>query len=222
MHIELGVKYTKQLAFSSEIYFIKAEELKSLPKNKEHKINNIQKETQAVILLNDTKNQLIFGFDAINNANDDEFIKTKIAYFTYSPLKGFFLGLIKPIKRKFYTRNNESYTVLFDKLLEAKLTRGERNRENAYQWTNKKWKISPQEAQQRYLDLYESLKQNGYDKKSPMFVMLNRKLGVKDQILQGHHRIGICKEIGLKTVNISFWTAPASFRFFKIFTQKRK
>lgn len=211
----------KQLAFSSEIYFIKKEELQALPKNKEHKINNIEKNTQAVILLNDAKNQLIFGFDTVNNANDGDFIKTQIAYYTYPTLIGFILGLIKPIKRKFYTRNNESYTVLFDELLKANLTRGERNRENAYQWTNKKWKISPEEAQKRYQDLYNSLKKNGYDKNSPMFVMLNRKLGVKDQILQGHHRIGICKEIGLKTVNISFWTAPASFSFLKIFNKKR-
>ena len=139
----------KKLAFSSEIYYIKAEELKSLPQNKEPKINNIEKQTKAVILLNDTKNQLIFGFNTIDNANDDDFIQTQVAYYTYPPLKGFFLGLLKPIKRKFYTRNNESYTVLFDELLKANLTRGERNRENAYQWTNKKWKISHQEAQER-------------------------------------------------------------------------
>ena len=79
--------------------------------------------------------------------------------------------------------------------------------------------MSREEAQQKYEDLYNSLKKNGYDKRSPMFVMLNRKLGVKDQILQGHHRIGICKEIGLKTVNIAFWTAPKAFDFLKNFTK---
>jgi hypothetical protein len=53
-----------------------------------------------------------------------------------------------------------------------------------------------------------------------MIVMINRKFGVKDQILQGHHRIGICKEVGIKEVNICFWTAPISFKIFNLFVKK--
>ena len=205
------------LSFSSEIYYIKSEELKKL--DRLQGFENI-KFSEVVILLDEVNgNKIIANFDILDGVSDEEFIKTRIAYRTFNPFIGFFIGLIKPIKRKFYTRNEQSFTVLFDKLLDAKLTRGERNRENAYQWTNKKWQIRRDEANKRYNDLYNSLKKNGYDKKSPMFVMLNRKLGVKDQILQGHHRIGICKEIGIKTVNVAFWTVPKAFDFLKIFTK---
>lgn len=205
------------LAFSSEIYFIKSEELKKL--DRLQGFENI-KFSEVVILLDGINgNKIIANFDILDGVGDEEFIKTRVAYHTFNPFVGFLITLIKPIKRKFYTRNEQSFTVLFDELLKAKLTRGERNRENAYQWTNKKWQISPEEANKRYNDLYNSLKKNGYDKKSPMFVMLNRKLGVKDQILQGHHRIGICKEIGIKTVNVAFWTAPKAFDILKIFTK---
>lgn len=213
----LSVKHMNYLAFSSEFYYIKSDELKKMEKLQS--FENIEF-SEVVILLDEVNgNKIIANSHILENVSDDEFVKTRIAYRSFNPLVGFFITLIKPIKRKFYTRNEQSFTVLFDKFLEANLTRGERNRENAYQWTNKKWQISRDEANKRYNDLYNSLKKNGYDKNSPMFVMLNRKLGVKDQILQGHHRIGICKEIGLKTVNIAFWTAPKAFDFLKNFTK---
>jgi len=69
--------------------------------------------------------------------------------------------------------------------------------------------------------LYNSIKANGYDAKSPMLVMLNRKFGVKDQLLQGHHRIGICKALNVNEVSISFWAVPRSFGFFKLFTKRK-
>ena len=51
--------------------------------------------------------------------------------------------------------------------------------------------------------------------------MLNRKFGVKDQLLQGHHRIGICKALNVNEVSISFWAVPRSFGFFKLFTKRK-
>ena len=206
-----------KLAFSSEVYYIKSQELKELEKLSGYE--NVKASEVVILLDEENGNKVIANSHILESVSDDEFVKTRVAYRSFNPLVGFFITLIKPIKRKFYTQNKQSFTVLFDKLLEAKLTRGERNRENAYQWTNKKWQISKEEANKRFNSLYNSLKKNGYDKRSPMFVMLNRKLGVKDQILQGHHRIGICKEIGLKTVNIAFWTAPKAFDILKIFTK---
>ena len=70
--------------------------------------------------------------------------------------------------------------------------------------------------QKRFDELYNSLK-NGYDMKYPMFVGLNRHWGYKDQLLQGHHRLGICKELNIEDVSISFWTYPQS-----VFNFRRK
>ena len=53
--------------------------------------------------------------------------------------------------------------------------------------------------------------------KYPMFVGLNRHWGYKDQLLQGHHRLVICKDLNIEDVSISFWTYPQS-----VFNFRRK
>lgn len=209
----------KVLCFSSNYYFIKVCDLLKLESVKIDKCRDVN-DCEAVILVDENSCKICMGHDLLLAKNSDDFVKTKVAYYSYPAFIGFFITLIKPIKRKLYVKNNQSFRVRFDKLLEANLTRGERNRENAYQWTNKKWQISKEEANKRYNDLYNSLKTHGYSEKSPMIVMINRKFGVKDQILQGHHRIGICKEVGIKEVNICFWTAPISFKIFNLFVKK--
>ena len=209
------------LSFSSEDYFIKAKDLKELEKKSitNKQIDKIAKNC-AVLYIDTTGIYLAKGDELLTSSSNDDFIKTSICYYTFLPLIGFFINLIKPIKRKFYIKNNQSFRVRFDKLLEANLLRGIRNRDNAYQWTNKRWQISKDEAKKRYEDLYNSIKANGYDPKSPMIVMINRKFGVKDQILQGHHRVGICQELDIKEVNICFWTTPCSFKLLNFFTKK--
>ena len=209
----------KVLCFSSNYYYIKASNLLELENISIEKCSNMD-DVEAVIYVDEKDCKLCFGRELLANKNNDDFIKTRIAYHSYPSFIGFFITLIKPLKRKLYVRNNRSFRVKFDELLKANLTRGERNRDNAYQWSNKKWQISAEEAKKRYNDLYDSLKNKGYDEKSPMIVMINRKFGVKDQILQGHHRIGICKEVGIDEVNICFWTAPISFSIFKFFIKK--
>ncbi|MBR5599104.1 MAG: ParB N-terminal domain-containing protein [Alphaproteobacteria bacterium] len=208
---------------SSDIYHIKAVSLKKLEiKDNIYKKNSKLSGFDAVIFIDNDKVFLVDGKDIVKNSKDEDFIVTRIMYKSFNPLIGFFITLIKPIKRKYYVRNNMSFRVRFDKLLDANLTRGERNKENAYQWTNKRWQISQEEAKKRYEDLYNSIKNNGYDENSPMIVTLNRKFGVKDQILQGHHRIGICKELNVDEVNICFWTAPVSFGIFRLFIKKKE
>ena len=208
------------LCFSSECYYIKVDNLLALDVIDIEDVKK-SKDCDALILVSENGCKLCLGKELLSTKSKDDFVKTKVVYYSYPALIGFFINLIKPIKRKFYIKNNQSFRVRFDKLLEANLTRGERNRDNAYQWTNKKWQISKEEANKRYNDLYNSLKENGYDEKSPMIVMINRKFGIKDQILQGHHRIGLCKEVGISEVNICFWSTPISFSFFRLFLKKK-
>ena len=207
------------LSFSSEYYFIKVSNLLKLDKIKLKEKHDFS-DCEACILVDADKCVLCME-NNLDSLDPNSFVKTKIAYYSYLPLVSFFINLIKSLKRKLYIRNSTSFRVLFDKLMEANLQRGVRNRENAYQWTNKRWKMSNEEAQKRYNDLYNSIKENGYDEDSPMIVMLNRKFGIKDQILQGHHRIGICQELDVKEVNICFWATPKSFDFLKLFLKKK-
>lgn len=206
----------QRIAFSSEFYYIKAVDLKKLPQE-DIKFPIEQNDDLVVFLKPDGTAALIDKDSRIKDIADDTFIKTKIAYYSYPLLISIFLCMIKPIKRHFYQINETIFTVRLQDIISAKLPRGERNAENAYQWNNKKWQISNEAAQKRYENLRQSMQKKGYDMKSPMFVMLNRKLGAKDQLLQGHHRIGICKELGIKEVSITFWAAPATTSYLKRF-----
>lgn len=209
----------KQLALSSEFYFIQARDLKRLVV-KEKADAKFDDDCVYLKLHHDGKVTVYGGNDKISNASDDDFIKTRVVYVSYPAIISFFLNIIKPIKRRFYIKSMESFRVRLTDLLEAKLPRGERNAENAYQFNNRRYHLDYEEAQKCYQKLRSSLEKHGYDARFPMYVMLNRKFGCKDQILQGHHRIGICKELNIEEVNIAFWAAPASFRFFRKFIHK--
>ena len=210
----------KHIALSSELYQIKTSELQVLPV--EETSGQSQKTDEIVVMLSETgADTLISGAEKVKSSTE-EFLPVRLAYASYPVYQAFLIDLIKPIKRKFYKIFPNAYTTTLACILGNNVMRGERNESNAYQWTNKKWQISREEAQKRYHDLYESIQKHGYDKKSPMLIMLNRKFGVKDQILQGHHRIGICKSLRVKEVSISFWAVPKSFEFMKLFIKRKK
>ena len=212
----------KKIAFSSEIYQVKAAELKRL-KSAENSLPVPAPHTaEIVVLLEIGGDTLLNGAEKIAAAADNAFVPVRFAYWSYAPWQAFFIDLIKPVKRRFYTVFPSVYTATLACLLQNRITRGERNEANAYQWTNKKWQISREEAHKRYTELYNSIKEKGYDAKSPMLVMLNRKFGVKDQLLQGHHRIGICRSLEVKEVTVSFWAVPRSFSFMKLFVGRVK
>ncbi|MBR2273366.1 MAG: hypothetical protein IJ864_00815 [Alphaproteobacteria bacterium] len=204
-------RYMMRLAFSSEFYFIKAMDLKNLPVRQLPKHSSFDEKTVVLFLSADGSVSLAEGVDLVKQADNYIFLKTVVAYYSYVPLISFFLTLIKPIKRRFYIRSSVSFTIHLADMIKAGLPRGERNAQNAYQLNNKRWHLDFDEAQKRYQKLRVSLQKKGYDKNYPMYVMLNRKFGAKDQLLQGHHRIGLCKELGISEVAISFWAAPATF-----------
>lgn len=210
----------KHIAQSSELYQIKTTELQALPVE-ENDARNLKTDEIVVMLSETGADKLISGAEKVKSSTE-EFLPVRFAYASYPAYRAFLINLIKPIKRKFYKVFPKAYTTTLACILSNNVMRGERNESNAYQWTNKKWQISREEAQKRYHDLYESIQKHGYDKKSPMLIMLNRKFGVKDQVLQGHHRIGICKSLGVKEVSISFWAVPKSFEFMKLFIKRKK
>lgn len=211
----------KTMALSSEIYNVKTDEIKALSAQElplgTVKALPILKADEIVVFLNPKGKDFIISGKEIVNSTQKAFIPVRFAYVTYSPFVAFFINLFKFVKRRFYTVYSSIYTIKLDDLINNNLTRGVRNAQNAYQWGNKKWQIPPQEAKKRYADLYNSIKTNGYNYSSPMLILLNRKLGIKDQMLQGHHRVGICQDLDITEVTVSFWTVPKSYNFMKLF-----
>lgn len=150
----------KKLALSSEIYLIKASELKRLSRVAE--INgNISGSLAATaapqvssreitVLLNadaaaasgdkevvPAADVLLSGAETVSAAADGDFLPVRFAYRSYPAWQAFFINLIKPVKRKFYSVFPSTYTTTLACLLANNITRGERNEQNAYQWTNK-------------------------------------------------------------------------------------
>ncbi len=205
------------LAFSSDIYLIKTAELQKLPHKK-----GIIPDNGEITLFLDAEN----GDCLISGAGDvaaaaDEYLPVRLAYQSFPKLKSFFINLNKKIKRRHYIISPAVYTVPLQCLYDNHVLRGERNAQNAYEWTNKRWQMSAEEKHKRWTDLYNSLKNRGFDRNDPILLVLNRCLGVKDQIFQGHHRLGICKELKMKEVAVSFWAVHRSFDFFKLFVRRK-
>lgn len=205
----------KKIVYSSEIYLLSIADVAKLESSCEYFDGD-----DVVVLIGDyhkgIKDTLLSGKENLERAKEKgiDYVSVKLAYYSVHPAIGFFINLIKPIKRKFYAHGSEIYGALFSDVESKDLTRGVRNAENAYQWTGK-WAISKEEAEKRYKELYDSIKKNGYDHNSPMLILLNRRFGVGDQFLQGHHRMTICKELGIKDVSLLFWTSPKSPSFMK-------
>ncbi len=215
----------KTIAFASETYLIKTTEIKALPVFENiyglHIPPELSDMQEIVVFLDDKNGDALLHGAAQLAAATTDFVPVRFAYASYPPFMAFFIHIAKYIKRRFYVKYPSIYTTKLSSLLDNNIIRGERNEQNAYQWTNKKWQMSREEAHKRYQELYDSIKANGYNAASPMFIALNRKFGVKDQMVQGHHRIGICKKLDIHEVTISFWVIPRSFNFMKIFIFKK-
>lgn len=206
------------LAYASEIYPLKIKDVLNLADSQNNDSSALPAEKVVILLGNADANQpdtLLCGRERLNRLQTEgqTYADVCLAYHTLPPLAGFFANMIKPIKRRYYATSANTYHTPLSTITRNRLNRGIRNAQNAYQWSNKKWATPEEERVKRYQELYNSLKQNGYDDASPMLVLLNRAWGVKDQLLQGHHRLSICQELGIEEIAVNFWTAPKSPRF---------
>lgn len=121
------------LAYSSKRYLLNIEDVAALNKSAQY-----QDDTKRVVILlaNDKikEDTLFSGAQVLEQCrqNNQDFVKVRIAYYTYNPVIGFLLHLIKPIKRKTVVVGSHIYRTKLSWLLKKKLARGVRNRENAY------------------------------------------------------------------------------------------
>lgn len=196
------------LSFASETYLIAVKDLTELENSPTYQPDK----NEVIILVGNTESNqddtLFAGRHLLQTSA--KYLEVKIAYPDRPKFFNFFINLIKPLKRRYYSTGSRYYHTPLDTLLSKQIHRGIRTAANAYKWTNKRWALPEEERVKRYQELYQSLKTHGYDDNSPLLILLNRNLGVKDQLLQGHHRIGICKELNINDVTVKFWTAPQS------------
>ena len=63
--------------------------------------------------------------------------------------------------------------------------------------------MSRAQKEERYDELKESIRVNGFDEDFPIVVLFRRVQG-EDKIFEGHHRLNIAIELGLETVPVMF------------------
>ena len=81
--------------------------------------------------------------------------------------------------------------------------RRRRERANAYEGKEEVQGWTYEQRVERYDQLKESIKKNGFNEEYPLIIMLRRE-GGQDKLFEGHHRLNIAIELGLATVPVRF------------------
>ena len=78
-----------------------------------------------------------------------------------------------------------------------------RERDNAYEGKEETRGWTFEQRAQRYDQLKESIRINGFKEEFPIIIMLRRESN-EDKLFEGHHRLNIAIELGLATVPVRF------------------
>ena len=197
------------LSFSSEKYPLLAKDLPDLPDSDICCPDG----KEVIILLGGNefvdKDCLLSGRQQIEQAiaSGQKTISVRIA-FTVPVRLGALFALIKKVRYRWKTQGTGIYHIDPNFLRDTGLERIQRNKQNAYQFSNRRWKIKPKEQQDRYQKLLNDLS-SGYNDQYPMRVMLCRKGGYKDSLDDGHHRLSICIDNHIPMVALCFCYASS-------------
>jgi hypothetical protein len=212
-----------QYGISSDIYHIRIEELLDLTDAAlpSHILQNI--EEKVVLLIGQEKrnksDQLASGRDVLIQAFNDgnTHYPTRIIFEQRAPHLSI-LALLKPIRKKYLDYSTLSYEIYLSDIINNQLERNLKSEETAYNYSERnKWGVPEDLRLSRFQQIDESFKNQGYDKKHPMAIMLCRGLGVKDKLHQGHHRMYFCRKYNIPYVQVQFLATNSFTGHFKTF-----
>lgn len=194
------------LGCSSELYFIDPQDILALPDAPAAYAGKINEDV-ALLIRPGAEDCLLKGRKAAENAVNRKvaYIPVRVFFKSVIPLWNLPAIFIKPLRQNYKFSSSSHYHMSLAKLRELKIERGFRNAENAYK-ISKRWHISDEQRIARYNQLLNSLKK-GYDDNYPIDIMLCRRMGVKDCVDDGHHRIGICVEYNIDRIAVRFRAA---------------
>lgn len=199
-----------EVCFSSEVYKIEPKDLIIL---EDSQAANIKTKDEVVVILNDgeknSKDRLLCGREWIEKAiaENKDFIPVRFAFVSKMHKWDFLSPFIRPLRNRYKIYSSNIYHINPLEVRRIKIERNIRNKENAYIFTNPKFRMDDKNLRnEQYDKLYESM-QKGFDDRFPLDVMLLRMMGIKDTINQGHHRMGIAVQCNLPRVAIKFCAA---------------
>jgi len=210
------------LAYSSETYEIETKDVANLPDGKD----NISVSDEIVIKIGNnhnykdrtkSKDLLLRGRKVVQRAlqKKQKYVKVRIAFQPGNAKFDFISPLIRVLRYKIRTYGSNTYHLSPKFIRKAKLERNIRTAENAYDFSNPLYHLDEQARKKAYKKLYNSMQKRGFDDKFPLDIMLCRNMGVKDTLNQGHHRMSVALDLGLKKVGVVFSSAGAAPRLLK-------
>lgn len=216
------------IAYSSEKYLLESADIARLPDAPPALKRKIRKEAPVMILLGNQRtgapDTLVHGRAALTRGRKHVSVcvcfASAVPWFNPLPL------FVKKLRYRYKFCGTQVYHTDPRFLRDAGVERAVRTRENAFSFKKKRYKIPPAARAERWRELADSLKQNGFDDAQPLGVMLCRSAGMRDALDNGHHRLGICLECGIERVALTFVAAgglPRGMqRFFLSRFPKRK
>lgn len=208
------------IGYSSEIYDIEIQDVVSLPDTTADLQAAIRPTNEISILIGNqklgTRDSLAYGREMINQAltAGQTHVPVRFCFISVIPRWHIIPLFLKKFRYQYKYFNSNIYHLSANRLRELGLERGRRTAANAYAITNKRWVIPEEERVKKYQDLVKSL-QNGFSDDYPISIMLCRTCGAKDSIDNGHHRMGICIEMGIDRICTNFIAAGTAPHWFQ-------
>lgn len=210
------------LAYSSEIYEIEPKDIAALPDAKQQE--QIPVDDKIVIKVGNnveykqrqgSRDVLLRGRKEVAEAvkKHKKYIRVRVLFEPKNKKFDFISPMIRIFRYRLRTYSSNYYHVSPKFIREKGLERNIRNIENAYIFSNAKHKMSDKDRHAAYKKLYRSMEKKGFDDRHPLDIMLCRNMGVKDTLNQGHHRMAVAMDLGLKRVSVIFSSAGAAPRW---------
>lgn len=207
-----------RFVYSSEVYRIDPQDILCL-KDAETKPSN-STDDEVVVLIGQNKNIeektaedfLIKGRAAVEKAvtQNIEFIPVRFVFTPANKPFDLLSPLIRKLRYKIRFYGSNVYHLSPADIRKMKIERTMKTRENAYSFTNPKYRMTRQERNDEWDRIFNSVKENGFKDDAPVDIMLCRLAGAKDCLNNGHHRVGIALELGLNKIPVRFSAAGAS------------
>ena len=209
-----------KICYSSEIYRLATADLQKIP-DSQHQSNVFSKD-EIILLIGKRRlwpediaieqDTLLKGRAAVEKAyqSGEKYVPVRIAFESRVKPYDFLSPIIRKLRYKHTLFSSNIYHMKPDEIRKKGLERNLRTAENAYKFSNPKYKMSKQERINTYNKLRESMLKNGYDDRFPLDIMLCRNMGVQDTLNQGHHRISLAIECKLPEVAVEFCAAGQS------------
>lgn len=211
---------SQNIGYSSEIYEIDPRDLEILPDAETVVSAHIHCNDEIIVLIGNAnqnrQDALVRGRQKVQEAVNhcEAYIPVRFAFVSAISIWNIFPLFIKRLRYKYKYCNTNIYHVSARRLREQKLERGQRNAENAYAITNKRWAIPESDRRRKYQELIASMQQ-GFDDRSPISIMLCRRCGLLDSIDNGHHRLGICIDYNIDRIATNFIAAGKAPNFIR-------